>query len=348
MCPIIGVTDELSNMWDGLLPIGKIRKGDERSPEDIQRKRPGKDLKHFRVTFREEYAYLSKQWEAMYGKNPEKFEEVHLIGNTVGEAFPSWYEEHIASRLLRRCDGHNQVWWYDINQDRYSEEPRTCLKKAEKPCGCKWVGTLKIVLPEFIDATGILGYLQLNTSSFHDIRDIHKSLSLIYGLSGLPISSLKFTIGRVPKKIWVPKPDGKSGERIKVSKSLLYLHPEPEAVKEVLMRLANRTPALPPATPTDHPDTDNPILNPGEWVDEDGWIRSDEPKAITLRFFWDDIQQETASLFNAPQHQENTMRQMVESGELNDAMTKAEAVEAIRQNRARRLLDKIDQQNDSE
>lgn len=253
--PIKGLTTEVQ-IGSGLPQIARLYKGSEK-PEDGRR--PGKDLDYFRVEFEPQYEHLRPIWEEMYGEEPTEFEPVMLVAPTVDEAFSSWKEEWNASQtLLHRCDGESQVkWWSESNQMSMTAKKACEVNDKDHACGCKATGRLSIILPDFIAATGMLGYVSVSTHSLYDILTVHRYLSDIQRMMGR-LTGIPFVFGRAAKEISAPKQvkraSGYVNEgRIKVTKSLFYLHVNSEFTQSTILPLITTAPTLPslpaPQTP---------------------------------------------------------------------------------------------------
>lgn len=231
--PILGLTDQ-SALGSGLPRIAKLYKGDEK-PETGNR--PGKDLTYFRVEFEPQFAELLPLWQELYGDQPTEFAPVFLTAATVDEAFSSWKEDWNASQtLLHRCDGENQVQWYDAAIQKTCSAKIPCVAPQ---CGCKNIGRLNLLLPEFIDAAGVLGTISVSTHSINDILTVYRYLADIERIYGT-LTQIPFVFGRTGKEIGVPK-QVKRGDtyvndgRIKVSKSLFYIHATTEFTQQRLL-----------------------------------------------------------------------------------------------------------------
>jgi len=237
---------EMKPLGAGLPRIAKLYKGDERPEEG---NRPGKDLNYFRIEFEEPYAHLRPVWEMMYGKEPAVFENVFFPAPTIDEAMESWMEEWVASKRLHQCDGDEQHTWYNAELGIQSTARIPCASPA---CKCKHTGRLKLWMPDFMQEAGVFGYLALNTHSQYDILTLvgymHDILRLHGRLDGVP-----FILGRAPREVSVPKPNGKPGERIKVKKSLLYLRVTEVFARHILIPAIAAGGAM-PALPAPQPD----------------------------------------------------------------------------------------------
>lgn len=222
--PIVGLTTK-TEFGAGLPLIARLYKGEEK-PEGSNR--PGKDLDYFRVEFEPQFADLLPIWQEMYGNEPDEFGRVFLAASTVDEAFSSWKEEWTATTMLHRCDGEYQKNWYNAAAQMYSTAKIACASKDEHPCGCKAVGRLNLILPDFIEAVGVLGYVSISTHSLNDILTVYRYLADIERIAG-KLTGVPFVFGRAAREISAPKQVKKNGAyvnegRIKVNKSLFYLH----------------------------------------------------------------------------------------------------------------------------
>lgn len=244
--PIKGLTDKGSIEIGGGLPrIAKLFKGDKR-PENGNR--PGKDLDWFRVEFEPEYAYLAPVWEEMYGNQPDTFDHVFLAADSVDDAFSTWLEEWSASGLKHRCDGEGQVLWWDEDTKFMMRARIDCEAPA---CECKRIGRINLIFSQFVDATGVLGYIAVNTHSVHDIIRIYRYLADIERLNG-KLTGIPFIFGRVKRSITRPVTEKKAngdyertGARARTEKSLIYLDIMPEFMKTRLLPSLKAQPALP-------------------------------------------------------------------------------------------------------
>lgn len=235
--PIVNLTKS-SEVGSGLPRIAKLHKGEKKTEAN----RPGKDLDYFRVEFEPEFAHLRDDWEELYGDKPEGFEQVFMTYGTVDEAFASWKEEwNSSATMLHRCDGEHQAVWYSQAAQAYSTSKEKCAAVGPNPCACKNVGRLNLLIPEFIQSTGILGYVMVETHSINDILTVYRTLADVQRIN-TTLLGVPFSLGRATKKISAPKMErgGNKNGRIKVNKSLFYLHVDPDFTRETLLpRLAS-------------------------------------------------------------------------------------------------------------
>lgn len=270
--PIKGLTDnDGRNFGSGLPLIARMYKGDERPADG---KRPGADLTYFRVEFEPQFEHLRELWTEMYGAEPTEFSGVFLAGATVDEAFSTWLEEWTATTLLHRCDGEHQVQWFDTRINAYSRAKVMCAKDSTGGCKCQRIGRLNLIMPDFVEAAGVLGYIAVATHSINDIITIHRYLSDIERMYGR-LTGVPFVFGRAQKDVSTPK---ENGGRRKVKKSLLYLHVTPEFTQEHLLPTiaAPRAPMI--AAPNDAPQLPAGAMEPE--VIEDAEYTDVEPAPL--------------------------------------------------------------------
>lgn len=231
--PIVNLT-KTSEVGSGLPRIGKLHKGGKKTEAN----RPGPDLDYFRMEFEPEFADLKEDWEALYGENPDGFDLVYMTHATVDDAFATWKEEwNSSATMLHRCDGEHQVTWYSQQAQAYSHAKEKCAMISPTPCACKNVGRLNLLIPEFIQVTGILGYVMVETHSINDILTVYRTLADVQRINGGTLLGVPFSLGRATKKISAP--NAKTKTRINVNKSLFYLHVDPDFTRETLLpRLA--------------------------------------------------------------------------------------------------------------
>lgn len=243
--PIKGLTDDKSDAQGlNLVKLGSLRKGEEgeikKNKNGKEYKSFGKDLTYFRISFEPEYEHLFPVWKEMYGHQPDTFDNVFIAQGTVEKAFATWKEEYSTIGLLHRCDGEHQVRSYQNggeNKGYWTDAKLDCAKT----CECRNVGRLNLIFPEFIDETGAFGYITIRTGAIHDIITIHKMLTDMFKLrqrTGHDLTGIPFTFGRRAKEITSPitDTDGKrTGGRRKMVKSLLFIKPDEEFTKSVLL-----------------------------------------------------------------------------------------------------------------
>lgn len=234
--PIKGQTDTPRPAGSGLPLIATLRKGGEKVEGS---NKPGPDLTYFRVDFEPQFASLLGVFQSIYGNEPTTFPNVLLLQDDVDSVFPNWKEMWNGSRtLLRRCDGEQQIRRYE--QGQYNNTPAPCVFPN---CECKPMGRLTFMLGDFLAATSVLGVFTIVTHSGEDIRRIFNFLNDTKAIAG-HLLNLPLVLGRAPQETTAPDYRNK-GQRIKVTKSLLWMSIMPEATKDVVVaRLAGGSFAL--------------------------------------------------------------------------------------------------------
>ena len=309
--PIYGLTDANSLRYGSGLPlIARLYKGAEK-PETGNR--PGADLKHFRVEFEPQYEWLAETWLALYGEHPTQFGRVFLAHNTLHEAFPTWKEEWNATSLLHRCDGKTQARHYDANSSSYNNKPTPCAARGNPACKCKPVGRLNLILPDLIETTGVMGFVSISTHSLHDILTISSYLNDIVCMAQ-KLTGIPFIFGRAQDEISVPKPNGRPGERIRVGKSLLYIHVDPDyTLSQFLPMLAKPQPLLPSGDGmVIQSSTDTPRLLPPPVVTDnkpdDHWTRSNDSIVGFLKWAQDALTLDAEAVLTALRATDATLK----------------------------------------
>lgn len=262
--PIIGLTDRGASFPR----IGELRKG---APKPQSGNKPGKDLKHFRFTSKNDD--VVKMFNSFYGDEPNEI-RVFLPYHTADENFESWIEEWGAGSLKWRGDGKTLHIW-QTPQGTYSQE------KKPQPAGGKQVGRLKVIIPEL----GRLAYVVALTTSIHDIVELSSNLTAYEAMAG-SLQGIPFILSRVPRMVSTPTPDGKRARR---EKWLLHIEAAPEWVQAQLNVMQHA------ALPGNH---DPLMIESGEpdfEVDDDGVI-------IDSAEDFDDEPQEAAKDESKPAH----------------------------------------------
>lgn len=216
------------NPGRGMEQLGKLHKGAARTDEDIQKKRPGRDLNYFRVEFQQGLAPEYRQlFDQMYGSQAYEIPNVRLIAPTPEGALSWWNEEWGTGGLYHRCDGEHQEAWFDRSQGKVIyDDPAPCVQGQGKGCQCKPVGRINLFLPDFCYASGLWGYFTLLTHSTKDLTYLHAVLTDTYGMVGTLVN-LPFILSRAEEEISQPEIDRNTrkptGNRIHIKKSLIRL-----------------------------------------------------------------------------------------------------------------------------
>ena len=242
--PIHRVTDEQAR-WPRL---GVLRKG---ATKPTNGNSPGRDLGS-RLRFDAVDADVAAAWIEVFGsagKDPETGQPlpglveqitVKLPYATFEQAWQAWYEEYVAGGLVRRCDGRSIVLEAEEAVEDESGEPITlyrdtpspCIRDASRPCACKPVGRLELMVPQLQR----MGVVTLTTTSIHDIKNIDGclralSLHLAASLGEVDLSRLPLLLKRVRRPISTPGPGGK---RVRRQTWLLSLELAPAFISDLL------------------------------------------------------------------------------------------------------------------
>lgn len=204
--------------------IGKLRKGGAKQTNAKGKEVMGRDLDHFRFTTDD--ADAAAAFAAYYGPEPKAI-KVFLPYATTDQNFQAWMEEYRAGGLVRRCDGETCVFSRDARGNAVTT-PTPCAK----PCGCKQVGRLAVIVPELVR----MAYVTVETHSVYDIIQLTENLQAAEFMRG-DLRGIPFILSRREREISTPTPEGGRARR---KKSLLFIEPDPSWVQRQLesMRLA--------------------------------------------------------------------------------------------------------------
>lgn len=245
--PIKSIVEGLQ-LHRGMPKLGKLFKGSEQQEITKNGKQTtvmGKDLDHFRLVLEPEYAYLADTFTEIYGDAPVSFSPVFFYGATVDDVFSHWMEEWNGSgTLLHRCDEEYQTRWWNADAGLYMSAKVKCDAPS---CNCKATGRLNIILPDFVEATGELGYFVVETHSKHDIITLYSRLLFIAQSYGT-LLGVTFEFGRRRQEISRPevKNGVATGKRVPMTKSLLYVKPTQDfTLNKFLPGVRSLTDALP-------------------------------------------------------------------------------------------------------
>lgn len=266
--PIKSLMTPLEHASAGLPRVGGIHKGGPKRKKkkgDREIEIFGEDLDHFRLTLEPGYENYADVLQQIYGEKPDNL-LVMVNGDKASDGWDAWHEDYGPSgtaqdkgaiTLLRRCDGDEMHLWYDTISGYHRDWRKGCENKI---CGCKPVGRLNVLLPEFSMHTGVLGYFTLQTHSQIDIRLIHARLvSAEVTFQGL--RGVQFRLFRQLTDLNVPEVrDGKrTGKKMTTKKHMLEMLVQPSFVKANLLPMLNyHREALPESTGevVDMPDTE--------------------------------------------------------------------------------------------
>ncbi|MCJ7528833.1 MAG: hypothetical protein MUO37_12185 [Methyloceanibacter sp.] len=226
--PIRGLTDRQASFPE----IGQVRKG---APKPEDGKKPGADLKWFRVEIDEAEPATAAAFVKYYGDKPTEI-DILLPFDSVAENFEAWREAYVAGGLIHRCDGERV--WYEI--DPRTGERLIVAGEPNKRCDglmqCKPTGRLKVLVPQLQR----LAYLTVMTTSIHDIMNLSRQLEALLQING-KLAGVPLKLRRRP--VLISTPSGPDGKRARREKWLLSIEADPSWVKAKL--LAMKAAALP-------------------------------------------------------------------------------------------------------
>ena len=227
--PIKGITDRGERFPE----IGQIRKGAAKVDGKI-----GKDLNYFRVTFDDAEQKSAQKFLQLYGPEPQAI-KVMFCFNEIYRHWDANLEAYTAGRMIARSDGETYQFLFDtrtnkvvvnkgIPEKKYIEGEvlgtwHNNKKNTEEPIYCKYVGRLRLVIPEL----GRLNYLTAITYSRHDIENLSSQINALSIINHGIISGIPLILKRVPRMISCPNNDGTMARRLKW---LLSLEADPEWV----------------------------------------------------------------------------------------------------------------------
>lgn len=293
MSPIAGLTDGNPSFHE----IGRIRKGGPKQKKTDKSggvyEVMGKDLDHFRITFRDDIDPATvARFTDRYGDEPTLI-NVRLAFQNIKTAWDAWYVSYLKGGLLGRAgdfrgDGINR-WNYlrdyrsnevlirdgkltplgverKIGIDFDPEKPVYFYKSRKNsedvPVYATPEGRLSVVVPEL----GIMAYLTLITHSLGDIAAISSNLEAIRQKSedlGIAITQIPLVLTRRRERISMPTDNG----RVYGDKWMVHLEVAPEFAEIALQymdRLASKVFAMSPGAQPKPP----ALSSGGNWPDD--------------------------------------------------------------------------------
>jgi len=234
--PIKGLTsreDLERKVTKQLETAGKITKGLPRTEQQLAKNQPGQELDYF--LFRLKSKYDTPQMRAAiaeeFGEKPKVLRPVFVVGRDYEEAFPTNMERWGTSGLSIRCDGEQQLEWWDEEHGEMSHICKACIAPR---CGCQRNGRLFIVLPTLAKRTGVYVQFMLQTHSARDTENISAKLLWAEGL-GIKLYQIPFVLEREPGEVKIPLKDKETGKyyRGKSTKYFVTISVEPGFVKQI-------------------------------------------------------------------------------------------------------------------
>jgi hypothetical protein len=198
--------------------IGKLRKG---APKPAAGNAPGRDLGEF-FRFVADSPDVQAEFDKAFGDKPARITFMFPPHQHIGEVFVAWYEHHVASRLMKRCDGDSQIQWFSAEKRGYSFEPKACDNtEPGQPCKmCRTTAHIKIWIPELLRRA----FVEVPFSSTWDVIHLQQYLSAFAMANGGTLNGIPFILSRREQMVAHIDKDG-SSKRMK--KYLLHVEPHP-------------------------------------------------------------------------------------------------------------------------
>lgn len=220
--------------------IGSIRKGAPKGE-----RKPGADLKHFRVIFDEEERESAAAFRKVYGDEPAEL-NVLLPFNDLERCFDAWYEAYTAGALVYRSDGERVLRELEpdtgkvvvnngVPEKKHRENPigfYTNKQGRKEPIKAKATGRLKVIIPELARAA----YLVVHTTSIHDVANLASQLRALLSVNNGRLAGIPLKLRRRPVKISTPS-DDEAGKRVRREKWMLSIEADPQWVAACLIEL---------------------------------------------------------------------------------------------------------------
>lgn len=266
---ILGLTGEAA----GIRRIGRIYKG---SPKD-EKGRWGKDLDYFRIEYDDPANPLTQKYRdainAVYPPQP-KILRCMVSSDVLTESWDNGTEAHLTV-LIHRCNRNPNrpdlpgIVEYAIDPNTGAKlvvngrsvstgEPVQCVGEpvawytnsngVKQPVICKPIGRLKLVILGYENkalALPRIGYFRLGTQSINDIALIDARMNWLSEVAmrfnGNHLVGIPFLVSREDREIGTPESD-KSSKRVKRTKSLIQIEPDPVWVAQ---RMSDRYLTMP-------------------------------------------------------------------------------------------------------
>lgn len=249
--PIKGLTDKGARFPR----LGTIHKGEPKTDGKV-----GQDTDYFRLDSK--LADVQAKWTKVLGDKPKSIPCL-IPHENVDSAFEAWREEWGKSGLMVRCDGENQVIWFDKATNKLiTNSPKPCRNTCDESrnAGCNYTGRLNILIP----ALGEGGYFEVQTHSKWDISGLSEQLEAVQAIYG-SLFGIPLLLERSEREISVPTPQG----RMKATKSLLSIRIHPKKAQQLLAAAEQRAFAA-IVEPTALPSADDWHADGAKWAMEQG------------------------------------------------------------------------------
>jgi hypothetical protein len=243
----------LSDRGEEFPVIGQIRKGAKKrkiKKGDREIEIFGEELTYFRVEWGEGETEAARIFESVYGKTPNAV-RVLFPFDDISRIWDPWKVAFTAGTMLGRSDGEYVYYLQDnkgevLVRDWLDRDGKKMPHPANNIAGFDYQGKpvkfinsgiLKVLILELPRAA----YLEVITSSTHDILNISSQLKAFYRWTGERLAGIPFLLRRVPKMISTP--GDKGGPKVRRKKYLISIEADPDWVQRQFGKL--RTLALP-------------------------------------------------------------------------------------------------------
>lgn len=237
--------------------LGRIKKGEPYGEEERAARKRLRELNYFRLdTDRPD---VREKWNQLVGEKPTRL-HIILPYAEMDRVWQYWLTEWDARGIVHRCDGETCVLWRK-EDGTYSTDPKPCpyasgqKQRTPQAPGCVPEGRLRVLVREMLSKeAGFVGYFEVLTHSWTDIRNITSCLAAIVSEHG--VRDLRMLECDLYRKETVTRyVDPKTKERRTSRHYAIYLEPNPDWVRRQLAMRRAELLALPMPEETVNPDT---------------------------------------------------------------------------------------------
>lgn len=195
-------------------PKVEVHKG---NPKD-EKGRVGNDRPDFRLVWPEGYEHVQAAFEARWGKNPKRFENIMLMSDDPEEACSTAMEKWVTGPsgkavLIRRCTGV-EIVFLRTEHGVQRNTGEACLDD----CDCVSKGRITWVMPELVALSGELVLFTLVTGAKSDIENFLATIDFAMAGSEGNLRRVVFNLWREP--VDTITPDGISVQKHQVKLGL--------------------------------------------------------------------------------------------------------------------------------
>lgn len=246
----------------GFPSIGNIRKGAKK----VDPRKPGEDLKYFRVEFDAVEADAERVFKEVYKDSDGKPSVMNIMlpFNEIDRVWEVWLEAYTGGQMVARAgalptqdDQDYFYFWRNPETGDYYVRNNVSTPEAVKagvatqvgvpvpysdgvpvghyisakqkrvPIYCNLIGRFKVMLPELRRAC----YLTMHTTSLWDVQNISDQLSGIHKLAGGNLAGIPLLLKRKPSMVSTP---GEDGKRVRREKWLVAIEVHPDWMERMI------------------------------------------------------------------------------------------------------------------